>query len=381
MKKTTLALLISILALFLRIYTAYNDPLEYDEKMYVTVAAQYNLAMRQGDWQPILESTANVEHPQFYKLVYAAGLMTGEPFLDAPSMHFGDEIQNYVYWHKLLFLRLISAFSGAAAVFLVSLINPWAGLFLAINTFAIKYTSVIYLEALPALTSLAALMAALQCMQAYQKNVNSWKKWAGWLVLSSLFMGMTAASKYVYSLVGIVILISVLTQGWNHKIKSLIGLAGWGVLSLAFFFVLDPILWHAPLSELSKSVSFSLNYSAGQKVMEVGYPFWQPFKWLMISLPQQPNNPIAFFINKGDYFISADSLIFILALVGLPALFKKHKPMFIWLVFGMAFLLLWSTKWPQYVLLVLAPLCISAAYGFKYIRSVLGKVIKPEQKT
>jgi arabinogalactan oligomer/maltooligosaccharide transport system permease protein len=36
-----------------------------------------------------------------------------------------------------------------------------------------------------------------------------------------------------------------------------------------------------------------------------------------------------------------------------------------WLAIGLVFLLLWPTKWPQYVLILLFPLCISAAEGFK----------------
>jgi hypothetical protein len=76
-------------------------------------------------------------------------------------------------------------------------------------------------------------------------------------------------------------------------------------------------------------------------------------------------------MNKADYFVLADSLIFILGLVGLPALFKKNMPMFCWLLVGMIFLLLWRTKWPQYVMLVLPAFCLSAAYGFECIRSYL----------
>ena len=368
MKKITIAVLISILALFLRGYLAYTGPIEADEATYFRSAVQYNLAMREGDWNPILFSTQTYEHPQFYRLVYAVGLMAGQPIPNTDnlkSVQYNVEIQSFPWWHKLFILRMISAFFGSATVFLVSLINPLAGLFLAINTYAIKYTSVIYLEALPAFTSLVALLAALKSIKAFQKNSKNWKEWGGWMLLSSLSMGMTAASKYVYCVVGIVIIITILIRGWKHKTSSLLGLAIWGLLSLAFFFMLDPVLWHSPLSELTKSINFNLNYSAGSHVSEVGYPFWQPLRWLMISIPQQPNVPWAFNLNSSDYFIAADSLIFILAIIGIPSLFKKNKAMFLWLVIGLAFLLIWNTKWPQYILIVLVPYCISAAYGFQ----------------
>ena len=372
MKKTTLAGLISMLAFFLRTYVAYVGPIENDEVINATSAVKFNLAIRKGDWTQILRSTYNIEHPQFYKLVYAFGLMAVKPIPSTVFKDSGVDLQSGGYWDELL--RMISVFFGTATVFLVSLINPIAGLFLAINTYAIKYTSVIYFEALPMFTSLAALMAALNTLKAYQNSSKNWKKWIGWLVISSLFLGMTAASKYMYSLVGIVIIISIIIQGWKYKSATLMGLMGWGLLAIAFFFLFDPILWHSPLSELIKSVNYHLNYSSGRWVTRVGYPFWQPIKWLMISIPQQHYVHRAFNITNGEYFILADSIIFILALLGLPDLFKRNRPMFIWLVVGLAFLLLWGSKWPQYILMVLVPFCISSAYGFQFIRMALIKL-------
>ncbi len=374
MKKTILALLISILALILRMHVAYYGPLEPDEFDYASAAAQYNLAARHGDWKQIIDLSYNIEHPIFYKLVYAAGLIGGKPIPDTSSMITGNVIQSVPYWHHLFILRIISVLFGTATVFLISLISPLAGLFLAIDTYAIKYTSVIYLEALPAFTSLAALLAAHKARSGYQNDPKNRKVWIGWLVLSSLLLGMTAASKYMYALVGLVIIIDILRQGWKHQRATLLGLAGWGLLAAAFFFLFDPILWNSPLNQLIKSVNFNANYSVSQYVTRFGYPFWQPIKWLMISIPQYSNNHTAFFFNKGDFFISVDSLIFILALAGLPDLFKRNKPMFIWLVVGLTFLLVWATKWPQYILLVLVPFCISASYGVNFIGQALVKL-------
>ncbi len=368
-KKTTWAILISLFALFLRLYMAYNGPLEYDEDPYFTAAVQYNQAMRQGDWGQILDSTYNYEHPQFYKLIYAVGLFAGKPITNIYHMSAGSEIQSIPYWLKILVLRVISALLGAAAVFLLCLIHPLAGLFLAINTIAIKYTSVIYLEALPAFTSLAAFMAALKSQESFQNNPARWRRWAGWLALSALALGMSAASKYMYGVVGIAIVIAIILQSWKRKIPAFLGLAGWGILSVAFFFMLDPVLWHSPLARLAQSVQYNVNYSGGSHVKDVGYPFWQPIKWLLLSIPQQPSTPSAFFSFNGNYFVLGDTLIFILAVAGLPAFFQKNKPMFIWLGVGLIFLLVWGTKWPQYVLLILAPFCLSAAYGWDFIRS------------
>ena len=365
MKKILPALLIALLALFLRVFMAFNSPIDADEPVYVTAAAQLNQAMRQGDWNRILDSTFNTEHPQFYKLVYATALLEGQPLPGLSITAIGHGPDYVSYWPKLLMLRDISALLGAAAVFLLSLVSPLAGLFLAVDTLAIEYTSQVYLEALPAFTCMVALLAALKAADAFRDQPARRRKWIGWLVLSALALGMTAASKYMYAVVGIAIAIAVILRLWKHKLPALLGLAAWGVLSLAFFFLLDPVLWHAPLARLSASVQYSFSYEVGAHVTQVGYPWWQPIWWLLLPVTQQPAG--TFFLPENGFFALADSLIFVLALVGLPRIFLKNKPFFIWLVVGMAFLLLWGTKWPQYMLLVLAPWCLAAGYGLEFL--------------
>ncbi len=369
MKRIHQALLIALLAFFLRTYLAYTGPVEYDEQVYPENIVNLNLALRQGSWNQILDSTLIYEHPQFFKLVYAAALFTSRPILNYVHINAGDPISSVPYWPKLFSLRLVSVFFGAAAVFLLSLVHPLAGIFLAIDTLAIKYTSVIYLDSLPAFASLAALLAALKALETYQKRA---RRWGVWLALSALALGMAAASKYMYAVVGLAIVAALLWQGWKQKLPVLLGLAAWGGLSLAFFFVLDPVLWHAPLARLNESILFNVNYSTGDHVASVGYPFWQPIQWLLLSIPQQPfQREAAFFSGPGDYFILADSLIFGLAVLGLPALFGKNKPMFLWLAIGLSFLLAWGTKWPQYTLLILAPFCLSAACAVDFLRAHL----------
>jgi hypothetical protein len=249
------------------------------------------------------------------------------------------------------------------------MIHPLAGLFLAVDTLEVKYTSVIYLEALPQLLCLLSMLSALKALGIYQSARRSWLKW---LVLSALAMGMALASKYMYGAIMIATAIAVLRRGWKQRGPVLLGLAGWGILCAAFFVLFDPVLWNGLLRRLSESLQFSLNYQGSSYVNEVGYPVWQPFYWLMRSIPQYPTVVYPpFFINKGDFFVLADPLIFILGLVGIPSLFKKNMPMACWLLVGMAFLLLWSTKWPQYMLLVLPAFCVSAAYGFEFLRTYL----------
>ena len=92
MKKIYPALLIALLAFFLRFYLAYTGPTEYDEPIYTENVVQLNLALRQGNWSQILDSTTNYESPQFYKLVYAAGLLTSRPMPNFIPFSSGQEL-------------------------------------------------------------------------------------------------------------------------------------------------------------------------------------------------------------------------------------------------------------------------------------------------
>ena len=93
--------------------------------------------------------------------------------------------------------RGVAAVLGTLTAFLVALLNPLAGLWLAIHTFTIKYTSQVMLEALPALTSALVVVA-------YERaRANAWSR--RWLALAALALGLTASSKYLHCVVGIVV--------------------------------------------------------------------------------------------------------------------------------------------------------------------------------
>jgi 4-amino-4-deoxy-L-arabinose transferase-like glycosyltransferase len=363
------AILFSLLALGLRLNLAFHGPMEWDESVYTESASRLSQAIRSADWGAVLDSSDNIEHPQWSKLVYAVALLPYHPIAVPVSFHAGDALDSITYWPKLLTLRLISVVFGVAAVFLLSLVNPLAGLFLAVQTMAVKYTSVIYLDSLPAFASLAAFLSAGKALDLFldPTRARGARTWLKWLILSAAGMGMAVASKYMYGAVAAAIGLVGLARAWRSKRQALVGLLGWGALCLFFFFLFDPILWHAPLQRLQESIQFNLNYAAGQHVtVDTRYPFWQPLYWLMLSIPQHSTHLSPFFQEAGNYPIVLDSLIFLCGLVGLPALFQKNKTWLVWLGIGFVFLLLWNTKWPQYVLLVLPPFCMAAASGVEF---------------
>jgi hypothetical protein len=234
-----------------------------------------------------------------------------------------------------------------------------AGLFMAVNTLAVKYTSQAYLEALPLLTSLLSVICYSSYVQKAAVKAEKQRKAHLWLLASAVFLGLTAASKYLYCVAGLaialhfVLMIFLRKEGW----QKIFVIFAWGLSALAVFFVFDPLLWPHPISRLLESVTFHLNYSQSVGVLAYKYTFYQPFRWLSV--------PFQYFDPKPEsaFIIQLDWVIFGLALIGLYRTFKKHKIYFVWLVLGLIVLMLWSTKWPQYVLIVMTPYCLSAAEG------------------
>ena len=357
-RRVGVAVVIFVVALSARVHLAYSGRIEYDEKTYARAAVQYSNHLKSGDLDFVLQDDYNYEHPPLNKLVYSLALLpfpAQEPFnLSQPV-----PVRQSSNFQEVVAMRWVSVVFGSLAVFLLALVNPWAGLFLAIHTYAVKYTSVIYLEALP----LFATLLSFQAFSLFLKR-GPGKQTFTWLALSAAALGIAAASKYMYAVIGVAM---VLYCGvWMvRKRQTVFGyLAIWALLSLLIFWAADPYLWVNPVQHLSASLKFSIDFANGPAVKFTAYPRWQPIQWLLKSMPQQPQTRItAFFLQPGDFWISADSWIFGLGIIGLPLMIKRRPEYFTWLVVALAFLLAWSTKWPQYVLLVLPPLCLAAAEG------------------
>jgi len=149
-------------------------------------------------------------------------------------------------------------------------------------------------------------------------------------------------------------------------------LISFGLITLLAFVAADPYLWPAPLERLLHSLQYSLDYTHGETVRAAGYPFYQPLIWLSRSVPSFLNRPVQPMPSRGHEFIfQFDTLIFALAIIGLPRLFKNNPLVFTWLITSTVFLLTWNTKWPQYILLVVGPLCIAASDGVKTLMAMV----------
>ncbi len=376
-KRWILIAAIILIALVLRLYAAATLPIDYDEPVYYTAARIYANLIQNNRLADISRIQFNYEHPILAKLIYG-GILS---FFPSDGPYWGDVWQFFsnntpltaaVHPEKVFALRGASVFFGALEVAILTLIAPLAGLLLAVDSISIKYTSVIYLEALPA--SLCVLSVYL-FGRAYpwlkQKEKLSFKnhqrEWMR-LIGSALCLGAAAAAKYQYGIVacaiGAVYLITVIPARWSDFARWGL-LIGFAALAAAAFIGADPYLYPDPAGRLAHSLGFSLDYQNSEAVEAAGYPFYQPLVWLSrpVTTFASPieNQPMP---ERGPEFIfRLDTLIFLLAILGLPRLFKQYPVFFAWLVIGLAFLLIWNTKWPQYAVLVVAPLCLSASAG------------------
>lgn len=334
-------LLVVLLGLILRLWAAFQLPVDYDEPVYLDNAFDYAQMLRLGDVQAVIDYPEIREHPPLQRILYALTIL---PL--GPRSGFSE---------ALTLSRMVSVIFGTLAVWLVALVDPLAGGLLAIQTYAVKYTSQAYLEGLPLLASLAALFSLLFSKASRDR----------WFWLSALALGLTAAGKYSY----LPILVVILYVYFVDKKYPWKDLLLYGGLALLAFFVFDPALWRDPLSRLWSSVFFHTQYSQSAHVEMSPYSRWyQPFLWLSSSYPYRWH-PNVFFYNPLEGLLSVDGLIFLLALGGVYYQWRERRWVVVWMLSGVLLLLLWPTKWPQYTLVVIPAFCLAASAG---LRRILG---------
>lgn len=322
-------IIVLILATFLRAWAVALLPQDFDEPVYLQNAFDYASAIRSGDFNAVIDYPGNPEHPPFGKLLYTSVILA---------------LGRGATWINSYFAsRIISAIFGILAVLFIGLaVDPMAAGMLAIHTLAVKYTSQVYLEAVPHALTIA-------CVLAFNRAGN--KVPGRWFWLSAVAFGISAASKYSYLPVILVVLAFIAV--FEKKIK-IHWLFLYGLLSLVIFLALDFHLWHDPVDRLFGSLSYHLDYSQSQHVEEVGYPWYQPFAWIFTSAPARWHPKVFFYYGF-------DGLISILAVLGIAREWKERRWLVIWLLAGIIFLLAWPTKWPQYALTLTPALVIMGA--------------------
>lgn len=356
-------LVVAAIAWTLRWHAVTTLNVDYDEDDYLRAAQQYAALVRSGDWRGFMETNYRPEHPPLEKILFGFSILPAPEAPLIPDKPTTAEPNQYLPREQLRDARTINAVFGTLTVTLVALVNPLAGFFLAAHAFTIKYVSQVMLEALPSLTSLAMVLCYLRWKKNRSKKIN------GWINASAIFLGLTVASKYIYSVIAVAVLIDwFLTCREQGSLKDFFPRAlFWGLLVIIVFFAFDPYLWLAPFSRLKDSIFYHLTYSTGaSEVQRAGFPFYQSLVYLGTS-------PAALGWQPGAFPVALDTPILILAAFGLVSLWKKQRVYVLWLGVAFLFLFFWPAKWAQYILVVTAPLSLAASEG------LLNLTIRPIQ--
>lgn len=306
-------------------------PQDFDEPVYVQVAMDYAEALRRGDLNAIIDYPGVREHPAFVKLVYAVVVLVK------------GEADNYSA--SLESSRIVSAVFGVAAALLIALIDPLAGGLAAAHTLVVKYSSQAYLEAIPLAMSVLSIYAFRKMDRAGSGR---------WFWLSAAALGIAAASKFTYiPVTGVVLGYLAFFEG-GLPLRRM-GL--YGAVAIAVFFSLNPTFWHEPFRRMAGSLAYHLSYQQGAHVQAVSFPWYQPFVWLFVESPGNWHPSV--------FFYDVDQFIAFFAVAGIPREWRERRWLVVWLISGMLFLLVWGTKWPQYVLTVIPAVCLMAAESLR----------------
>lgn len=330
--------------------------IDYDEDDYMRAAQEFTTVFRSGDLGDLLETNYRPEHPPLAKILMGLALLGDPERPTAPDRPTSSEPNRYLPLDLLKSDRTLNAALGTLTVAMLAVVSPLAGLLLAVHAWTIKYVSQVMLEAVPAFTSMACVMTYL--LWKRQKR----RRFSGWLVVSALFLGLSAASKYLYAFIGLAVaadwLLDELQEGEARKIR-LGTILAWGLLAVAIFFAFNPYLWPDPVNRLRESLLYHTAYSQGAtEVQSSNYPVWQQLNWLAMS-------PRVW--QKNAFYLALDPLLAILAAFGLGRLWKKYRVFALWLGIVFFFLLIWPTKWPQYLVTLSVPLMLASSEGLQLV--------------
>jgi hypothetical protein len=367
--RVLVVLVILLLALGWREAAVRTMRTDFDEPVYFAAGLRYADALRDGDLARLVADDFHAEHPGLVKLLYAVALLPYGRGPEAPPPL--PELTELVdlpppLRPMTLTARRASELFSLLNVLLVAAVSPAAGGLLAIHTYTIKYTTQIYLEALPMFTATVCVLAYMRAGKSSRKEEYPWRPWREpifWWGVSAVALGLTAAGKYVYCVAGLAVAADSL---WRviaaRRPRGLLVLLGWGGLALLVFYVANPYLWPDPAGRLLASIRFHVVYTDSAIVQSVGYPWWQPLVWLFRPMPAV--------WHPGLFPAALDGATAALGLVGLWPAWRawdgRGRVIVLWWGIGLAFLLLWGTKWPQYSLIMTTPMCLCAGEAVRW---------------
>ncbi len=331
---------------------------DFDEDDYLRAGQLYATGLQAGDPGVFLRENYRPEHPPLSKIVTGLVLTPLAAAPEIPDVPITAGPNNDLPEPHLTVARTAGAVFGALTAFLLALVSPIGGLWLALHTWSIKYSSQVMLEAVPAFF---ALLAVVLSTRAWRPGVVGRRR-AAWLGAAAVAFGLACAGKYLYGVVGLAIAVDWVLrvrsteEGAGARLRGLVPIIGFLALGAVAFLAANPYLWPDPVGRLVSSITYHGGYVGTDAVQETGWPIWQPLVWLMGSVP-------AGWQEESTFVVAVDLLITALAVTGLRRLWGEQRVYALWLLLAFVFLLAWPSKWPQYILVLSAPLCLAAGLG------------------
>ena len=242
--------------------------------------------------------------------------------------------------------------AGIAQVGIASAVHPLAGLILAVEGYHAKYTAQAYLEGIPGLFFIMALLVFERATRA-AGGARRPEADLRLLAVASALLGIAAAGKYPFGAVGLLTMAPLTIIAVPRRPLVWLALAG---AALVAFVAFDPYLWPDPVGRLRDLIGFHFAYGQSEDVTSADLPWYQQVVWLFKAGPTTWH-PGLF---PGGHVTLA---LLPLAVLGLPVAASRRP---VWAAaagVGFAFLLVWPVNWPQFLMLVLAPLAICAAHA------------------
>ncbi len=345
--------LLTALALLLHGQAA-RLPIDFDEDDYMRAGQIFADEIRTGNPGILLENNYRIEHPQFVKILIATVMLSMEPIQRIPELPVTANPYELMHRPTLAAVRQMQSAFGVLSVTTLALVSPVAALLLATSTWVIKYTSQVMLEAVPLLFSL--LGVALYELARSMSNAR--RRRLAYLA-SAIGIGLAVGAKYPYAIAGLAIVADRLRRTRRGEPLRITHAIGWSAIAALAFFAVNPYLWSDPIGRLIASAAYHPEYATSEQVQSTGFPAWQQLIWLMQSVPWHDAQNI--------FAVKFDTWMLPLALVGLIPLARNRPVYAIWLGLGAIALLLWPTKWPQYLLTIAVPYALAGAAGLALI--------------
>ena len=260
---------------------------DFDEDDYLRAGQLYATGLQAGDPGVFLRENYRPEHPPLSKIVTGLAIAPLAPAPEIPDVPITAGPNNDLPEPHLTVARTAGAVFGALTAFLLALVSPLGGLWLALHTWSIKYSSQVMLEAVPAFF---ALLAVLLSTRAWRPGVVGRRR-AAWLAAAAIAFGLACAGKYLYGVAGLAIAVDwalrvrSTEEGAGPRLRGLVPILAFLALGAVAFLAANPYLWPDPVGRLISSITYHGGYVGTDAVQETGWPIWQPLVWLMGSVP------------------------------------------------------------------------------------------------